>query len=297
MARIARRTLRDIFVSSALIAGAFVVFVFWRGSGRRPRPDAQVPKATQHRLLKTPVPPRSAPLWPHGLKRWLRVRKGPVEEPPVVEPAAEPSKEEREAEEAERRAREAALKEDATRREAARAEIGALREYADLLPARDVEYYQFLLNRFGDSADRGIERPENFEGLFLNMAFFAAGSWGKNPELHRAWVYLLRALGIDAGEEREQGVLALTDSMFQKGMQETREIETAVFGAPLEGGDPWYWEEVGYPPLQDCEVAWEARNDAYMALWWELLDGLERLLTPEDFERVREFFELCNLKT
>lgn len=248
-------------------------------------------------VRKTPVLERSGPVWPEGLRRWLRVRGGAGKAAPGAEPAAGPSEEELAAEEAERRAREAARREDEERRRAARAEIEGLREYADLLPARDVDYYRFLLARFSQVSDAGLERPGNLEGLFLNTAFFAAGSWGKDPELYRAWVYLLRALGIDAGFAGEEGVVALTKRVFDKGMEETRAIETAVFGAPLEGGDPWYWEEVGYPPLEDCEVAWEARNDAYAALWWEFLDGLERLLAPEGFERVREFFELCNLET
>lgn len=280
-----------------MIFGAVAAFVLWWGSTRRGEPVGGVARAPEGPPAKTPILRRTGALWPRGLRRWLRVRGAAEKAAAEVEAARERWEEEREAEEAEMRAREAARKEDEARRKAAREEIEALREYADLLPAGDVGYYRFLLRRFEDASDRGIERAENLEGLFLNAAFFAAGSWGKNPELHRAWVYLLRALGIDAGPVGEEGVAALTKRVFEKGMEETREIETAVFGAPLEGGDPWYWEEVGYPPLDDCEVAWEARNDAYVALWWELLEGLERHLAPEDFERVREFFELCNLET
>ena len=293
MAEVVSRTVRDAFLAGVLIFVAIAAVVFWSSSRRRPVPVKSAPKAAAPVVVKTPVRPRSGPVWPRGLRRWLRIRRAAPETPP----APEPSKEEREAEEAERRAREAARKEDEERRQAAEHEFDALREYAKLLPARDVEYYHFLLARFGETSQRGLERPENLEGLFLNMAFFAAGSWGKNPELHRAWLYLLRALGIDAGSVGEEGIAALTKGIFQKGMEATRGIETVVFGAPLEGGDPWYWEEVGYPPLEDCEVAWEARNDAYVELWWEFVDGLGRLLRPEDFERVREFFELCNLKT
>jgi hypothetical protein len=187
-------------------------------------------------------------------------------------------------------------REDRLWREAANREAQALRRYALLVPGSDVEVFEFLLTKFQWASELGPRRPENLEGLFFNRVFFAAGRWGKDPEFRRAWVYLLRGLGMELEPGVEQSVVRVAEEIFDRGLRETEAIETAVFGIPLEGGDPRHWQG-DLPSLAECDAAWDLRNTACLKLYEDFLDSLGRVLPPKDYEALLEFFDLFNLAT
>ncbi len=283
-------SLRDAAIACALIAAAvFAVYATRRRPGGPSRPKLP-PAVRGPEIARTPVLKRSFAALPAEVRRRLAQRERERAQ-------AEALKEEEEARRAREEAERALRAADEERRRLAGEEMSHLSSYRELLPTDDAEYYGFLLRRFSDASEYGLNRPKNLEGLFLNIAFFAAGGWGKNPGFRRAWVYLFRALGIELAPEVERALVKTVQEIYEIGREETRAIETAVFGAPLEGGDPGYWEVVGYPPLADCEVAWEVRNDYYMELYGEFLSRLKSLLPEEDYARFCEFLELFNLSS
>ena len=282
----------------ALVLGSTLVFVIFSGPRREAGDRHREQAKPVVRIPRTPVLHRPGPIWRRTAPGADRVLpragepKAPGEEAGLEELAA--AEERRELEKEARRAWE----EESRRLGQAEEELRKLREYARLVPSADLNAFHFLLGKFGDVSRtrRSNADPEEHEGLFFNRTFFAAGGWGRLPELRRSWVYLFRAIGCELQEKTEASVVELLADLFERGSQETRAIETAVFGAPLEGGDPRDWE-AGTPSLEKCGEAWKIRNQACLALYDEFIMRLGWVLPLPAYERAMEFFELFNLRT
>lgn len=286
------RSFRNLIIAWAMIAAALVsVYLLRQRPERALGPRVQVAaKKGGRRVARTPILDQPVMALSPAARRRLLLRE-------KERAAAEVRREEEQAKEARAEAERAARAADVERQGIARKQMEVLSGYRALLPPQDSSYYGHLLGCLADASAYGLDRPEDLEGFFLNRAFFAAGSWGKSAGFHRAWVYLFRALGMDLGSQLEDAVVKTAEDVFNSGMAETREIEAMVFGAPLEGGDPAYWDQVGLPPIEDCGMAWEARNASCVDLYAGFLGRLKNLLPAADFGRFCDVLEIFNLSS
>ena len=295
MAAPKQRWMRDALVAAVLIAAAFAA-LWLRGSSAQESDGLARGAKGSAASLDVPRSPVVVP------GRRVVYRKGakPHSDRPdaALRVASAEELEENEKVDAEQlELLELLEKEDAEWQELAKEEIEGLQGYALLIPPEDADSFRHIVDKLAWTSALGLHRPEDLEGDFFNRVFFSAGAWGKNPEFRRAWVYLLRAAGVELDAVVEREVVRLTAELFERGYGEVREIERALFGAPLEGGDPNYWLERGYPSLDLCAEVWALRADACSFLYVEYLERLASLMSEENYEVLAQFLALFNLSS